>query len=200
MIKINQKVLAAVALIAVFASCTKPVSETLTPQPGKAQVVYENIMSRRSIRAYKPKQVSRAQVDTIIECAIHAPSAGNGQSWQVRVIQSPELMEKIRAVNPDFSYGAPTLIAIAKDKNSGISAADCGFFTQNILLMAEAMDLGTVVLGNMGGIPNNPDAKDVMAALDLPESHEIIFAVALGYKDEAPEARPRDSSKVKYIE
>jgi nitroreductase len=66
--------------------------------------------------------------------------------------------------------------------------------------MAEAMDLGTVVLGNMGGIPGHPQAKDIMAALDLPESHEIIYAIALGYKDEAPDARPRDAGKVKYIE
>jgi nitroreductase len=109
-------------------------------------------------------------------------------------------MEKIRAINPKFSYGAPTLIAIAKDRKSSISSADCGFLTQNILLMAEAMGLGTVVLGNMGGIPNHPDAKEVMAALDLPDTHEIIFAVAVGYKDEAPEARPRDASKVKFIE
>jgi nitroreductase len=195
-----RKLLVTAVLAAVFVSCTKPVAEPVNPPLSKAQIVYENIMSRRSIRAYKPEPVSRAQLDTIIQCAINAPSARNNQSWQVRVIQNPELMGKIRAINPNFSYGAPTLLAIAKDKNSDISSADCGFLTQNILLMAEAMDLGTVVLGNMGGIPTHPDAKDIMTALDLPESHEVIFAVALGYKDEAPEARPRDASKVKFIE
>ncbi|MDR0543049.1 MAG: nitroreductase [Dysgonamonadaceae bacterium] len=196
-----KKLLVTLAVAATFVSCcTKPVAEPASPQPSKSQIVYENIMSRRSIRSYKPDPISKAQLDTIIQCAINAPSAGNGQSWQVRVIQSPEIMAKIHAINPDFYYGAPALIAIAKDKNSGISSADCGFLTQNILLMAEAMDLGTVVLGNMGGIPGNPAAKEIMAALDLPESHEVIFAVALGYKNEAPEARPRDASKVKFIE
>ncbi|MDR1527691.1 MAG: nitroreductase [Dysgonamonadaceae bacterium] len=194
------KQLVALVIAAAMISCTKSAAEPVIPPLSKAQLVYENIMSRRSIRAYKPEQVSRAQLDTLVQCAINAPSAGNGQSWQVRVIQSAEIMEKIRAINPNFSYGAPTLIAIAKDKKSGISSADCGFLTQNILLMAEAMDLGTVVLGNMGGIPNHPDAQDIMAALDLPDTHEIIFAVAVGYKDEAPEARPRDASKVKFIE
>ena len=194
------KLVVTMAIAAAMVACTKPVAEQADPQPSKSQVVYENIMSRRSIRSYKPDQVAREQIDTIIQCAINAPSAGNGQSWQVRVIQNPEVMDKIRALNPDFSYGAPTLIAVAKDKYSGISAADCGFLTQNILLMAEAMDLGTVVLGNMGGIPDNPNAKEIMTALDLPASHEIIFAVALGYKNEAPDARPRDASKVKYIE
>lgn len=184
---------------AMFAACKGPGSEQ-APPASKSQIVYENIMNRRSIRAYKPDPVSRAQLDTLIECAINAPSAGNGQSWQVRAIQSPELMEKIRAINPNFSYGAPNLIVIAKDKKSGISPADCGFLTQNILLMAEAMDLGTVVLGGMGGVPNHPDAADIMAALDFPDTHEVIFAVAVGQKDEAPEARPRDAGKAKVIE
>jgi nitroreductase len=197
-----KKLLLTLVIASVLVSCTQkvPVEESASPQPSKSQIVYENIMSRRSIRAYKPQQVPKAQVDTIIQCAINAPSAGNGQSWQVRVIQSPEIMAKIHDVNPDFYYGAPTLIAIAKEKNNGISPADCGFLAQNILLMAEAMDLGTVILGNMGGVPNSPKAADILTALDLPDTHEIIFAVALGYKNESPAARPRDASKVKYID
>lgn len=194
-----KRLLFTLVIAAALGSCAQKEPVVTTPQLSKSQLVYENIMSRRSIRSYKPDQVSKAQVDTIIQCAINAPSAGNGQSWQVRVIQSPDMMAKIHAVNPDFYYGAPTLIVIAKDKNNGISSADCGFLAQNILLMAEAMDLGTVVLGNMGGIPNNPAGKEIMAALDFPASHEVIFAVALGYKNESPEARPRDDGKVKFI-
>jgi nitroreductase len=168
-------------------------------QTDKSRIVYENIMNRRSIRMYKPDQVSKAQLDTLVKCAINAPSAGNGQSWQVRVIMSQELMAKIRKINPDFAYGAPNVIVIAKDKNSGISSADCGFLAQNILLMAEAMNLGTVVLGGMSGIPNNPKAKEIMAALDIPDTHEVIFAIAVGYKNEHPDARPRDAGKVRFI-
>jgi nitroreductase len=186
--------------MALLGACAKPAEESTNPPLSKSQVVYETIMSRRSIRAYKPDPVSKAQLDTIIQCAIHAPSARNGQSWQVRVIRSEDVMGKIRTINPGFSYGAPTLIAIAREKNNSISSADCGFLAQNILLMAEAMDLGTVVLGNMGGVPTHPDAKEVMAALDFPDTHEVIFAVALGYKNETPEARPRDADKVKFIE
>ncbi|KAA6348932.1 FMN reductase [NAD(P)H] [termite gut metagenome] len=183
-------------VVTLFVSCAQEKVEVKS----KASVVYENIMSRRSIRSYKPEQVSKAQLDTIIKCAINAPSAGNGQSWQVRVIQSQDLMNRIREVNSGFSYGAPSLIVVAKDKNSAISSADCGLLTQNILLMAEAMDLGTVVLGNMGGIPNNPDAKDIIEALALPDTHEVLFAIAIGYKNESPEARERDASKVQYID
>lgn len=181
-------------------SCTSQPEKAVEPQPSKSALVYENIMNRRSVRAYKPEQISKAQLDTIIECAINAPSARNWQSWEVRVIQSPELMGKIRSINDKFAYGAPTAIVIAQDKSNMFSGADCGFLAQNILLMAEAMDLGTVVLGKMSGIPSHPDAKEIMEALDIPDTHEVIFAVALGYKEERPEAKPRDPAKVKYID
>jgi nitroreductase len=118
----------------------------------------------------------------------------------VRVIQNQDLLNRIREVDSVFSYGAPALIVVAKDKNNSFSSADCGFLAQNILLMAEALDLGTVVLGNMGGIPNNPDAKDIIEALALPDTHEVLFAIAIGYKNESPDARERDASKVQYID
>ncbi|KAA6346553.1 NADPH-flavin oxidoreductase [termite gut metagenome] len=183
-------------VVTLFASCAQEKVEVKS----KASVVYENILSRRSIRSYKPEQVSKAQLDTIIQCAINAPSARNDQSWQVRIIQNSDLLNRIREVNSGFSHGAPTLIVVAKDKNNDFSNTDCGFLAQNILLIAEAMDLGTVVLANMGGIPNNPDAKDIIEALALPDTHEVLFTIAIGYKTESPDAKERDASKVQYID
>lgn len=187
-------------LIAFVCACTPKQQQSSVPQPSKSTVVYENIMNRRSVRVYKPEQVAKAQLDTIMQCAINAPSARNLQSWEVRVIQSADLLAQIRALNPNFAYGAPTVIVVAKDKNNASSDIDCGLLAQNIQLMAEAMNLGTVVLGRMSGIPQNPEAKDIMTMLDFPETHEVTFAIALGHKDESPDAKPRDPNKVKYID
>lgn len=187
--------------LAVFIfSCTPKQEQSSEPQLSKSAVVYENIMNRRSVRVYKPEQVSKEQLDTIMQCAINAPSARNLQSWEVRVIQSADVLAQIRAINPNFAYGAPTVIVVAKDKSNASSDIDCGLLAQNIQLMAEAMDLGTVVLGRMSGIPEKPEAKDIMTSLDLPETHEVTFAIALGYKNERPDAKPRDPDKVKYID
>lgn len=185
---------------AVLCSCAPGKSQVSEPQPSKSAVVYDNIMSRRSVRSYTEEQVSKAQLDTIMKCAINAPSARNMQSWEVRVIQSPEMMAEIRAIKPNFAYGAPTVIVVARETSNIFSNADCGFLAQNILLMAEAMDLGTVVLGKMSDIPTHPDAKDIMAALEIPDTHEVTFAIALGHKNERPDAKPRNAEKVKYID
>ena len=57
--------------------------------------VIENIMARRSIRQYKAIPVSRDTLDTIMECGINAPNGQNRQSWEVRVVDKPELLAEM---------------------------------------------------------------------------------------------------------
>ena len=61
-----------------------------------SNAVIENIMARRSIRAYKQVPVSRDTLNMIMQCGINAPNGQNKQSWEVRVVDKPELMEEIK--------------------------------------------------------------------------------------------------------
>lgn len=205
----------------VFISCSQPAKDVETtkgPEIAK-NVVVENIMNRRSIRKYKPEQIGQAQLDTIIQCGINAPSALNKQSWEVRVIQNSELLDKInkifvedakgkslpgsasKAQEDGFSvfHDSPTLIIVAKDKSNSYSAVDCGLFAQNILLSAESMNIGTCVIGSIAGIFNKPESKELLEAINLPDTHEVIFGISLGYKNESPKAKTRNIGKVQYI-
>lgn len=190
-----------------------------TTAPEHKNEVVEAIKNRRSIRSYKPEQIDQTQLDTIIDCGISAPSALNKQSWEIRVIQDANLLKRIndsfvekakgkelkgsaaRAQEPGFSvfHGAPTLIIVAKDKSNPYSAVDCGLLAQNILLSAESMNIGTCTIGNMASILNDPDAKEFLKEINMPDTHEVAFGIAIGYKNESPEAKPRDASKVQYI-
>lgn len=190
-----------------------------TTAPEHKNEVVEAIKNRRSIRSYKPEQIDQAQLDTIIDCGISAPSALNKQSWEIRVIQDADLLKRIndsfvekakgkelkgsaaRAQEPGFSvfHGTPTLIIVAKDKSNPYSAVDCGLLAQNILLSAESMNIGTCTIGNMASILNDPDAKEFLKEINMPDTHEVAFGIAIGYKNESPEAKPRDASKVQYI-
>ena len=181
--------------------------------------VVPTIMNRRSVRAYQPQQIDAAQLDTIMQCAINAPSALNKQSWEVRVIQNADLLARInssfvekakgrslqgsaaRAQEPGFSvfHGSPTLIVVGKDKSNSYSAVDCGLLAQNILLSAESMNIGTCVVGNMASILNDPDSKAFLEEIQMPDTHEVVFGIAIGYKAESPEAKARDASKIVYL-
>lgn len=204
----------------VFASCNQPMKnnekESLATET-KQNVVVENIMNRRSVRKFKPEQIEKLQLDTIMQCGINAPSALNKQSWVVRVVQNPELLTKInetfvedakgkslpgsasRAQEPGFSvfHAAPTLIVVAKDKSNDYSAVDCGLFAENVLLSAESMNIGTCVVGSVAGVLNK--TPELISALNLPDTHEVVFGIAVGYKDEVPVNKGRDESRVEYI-
>ena len=57
-------------------------------------------MARRSIRKYKAEPVDRETMMKILECGINAPSGQNKQSWEVRVVDNPELMNQMKeAIN-----------------------------------------------------------------------------------------------------
>ncbi|NLZ73226.1 MAG: nitroreductase family protein [Bacteroidales bacterium] len=199
-------------------SCTGGTKTEQTPSDvNKEEAVIENILSRRSVRSYLPDQLKQEQLDVIMKCAINAPSAMNKQSWQVRVVQNQDLLKSMNKgfvessikKNPDkdfssfedpkFSiyHNAPTVIFVARDKNNAMSEMDCGLLVQNILLSAEAMDIGTCVLG---GLPRYlVEDEALLAQLELPDTHELSIAIAMGYKNERPAAKPRDPGKVSYI-
>ena len=86
-------------------------SNTTADQTGSdnRNAVIENIMTRRSIRKYKDGPVARETMQKIMECGINAPSGQNRQSWEVRVVDNPEVMEEIirlmAAGNPEADSG-----------------------------------------------------------------------------------------------
>ena len=172
--------------------------------------VIESIMTRRSIRSYKEGAVARKTMETILECGINAPNGMNRQSWEVRVIDNPEVIGKLKeymvqgnpqakpeAVTGSFR-GAPTLVFIANDPSYDLSAIDCGLLSENIILSAWSMGIGSVCLGiPMRFIKNSPEAVQM---LQFSEGFNPILCIGLGYPNEAPDAKPRDKSKIKYIE
>lgn len=57
--------------------------------------VVETIMTRRSIRQYKPQAVEREKMQTIVECGINAPNAMNRQAWEVRVVDNADYINGV---------------------------------------------------------------------------------------------------------
>ena len=87
----------------VLCSCTSQGSqqkEVVTDSVSVSQVdpVIETIMSRRSIRKYKPKAVEHEKMQTIVECGINAPNGMNKQSWEVRVVDNPEFINGLTEI------------------------------------------------------------------------------------------------------
>lgn len=181
--------------------------------------VVECIMSRRSIRAYKPEQIKAEELQTILDCGINAPSARNSQPWEIRVIRDKETIENLnKAViadmiqrrpeakgrysdeNASVFFHAPTLLVVAYDTTQYWGMSDCGMLVQNILLAAESMNIGSCAVGCCREYINSDSAADFVKSLNLPENYEIYLTVTLGYKDEDPAAKTRDDKKIAYMD
>ena len=197
--------LAAISLI-IATACNQTKNETAM----KNEVI-ENIMSRRSIRAYKDVPVGRDTLMKIMECAINAPNGQNKQSWEVRIVDNPkhlgQMTEAMAQAHPDMAFakecfrGAPVMVFIARDKSYDFSAYDCGLMAQNMMLSAWSLGVGSVCLGSpVRFLTDNEICKPLVDGLGFSEGYEFCLCVGIGYALEAPEAKPRDMGKVKFVE
>ena len=94
---------------------------------------------------------------------------------------------------------APTLICVCSPANGG--DLDAGLLGENMMLAAQAIGLGTCCLGGpVRWLNSNAGAKFFLDRLEIPEGYRLNYILAIGYPDEQPDAKPRDASKVKFIQ
>lgn len=201
-----------------WGSCTSLSGKTGTEVPDSADAehgnaVVETIMSRRSIRKYKDRPVERGKLETIVECGINAPSGMNLQPWQVRVVDDADyingITEVFKKANPkaaeesgfkNMFRNAPAVIFVASPKD-GTNQLDCGLLGENMMLAATSLGLGTCCLGGpIAFMRGNRKAAPYLERLQFPEDYVLLYAIAVGYPDESPDAKPRDARKVKFVE
>ena len=183
------------------------------PQEQTENAVIEAIMARRSIRQYHATPVSRDTLMQIMTCGINAANGQNKQSWEVRIVDNPTTMTQIQdlmaagntALNPDMvkgcMRGAPVMVFIARDLNYDFSAYDCGLLAGNILLSAQSLGVGSIVLGSPVRFINDAEnSAEILNILGYSENYELCLCVGLGYAAETPAAKPRDINKVKFLD
>ena len=183
------------------------------PQEKTENAVIEAIMARRSIRQYHATPVGRDTLMQIMTCGINAANGQNKQSWELRIVDNPTTMTQIQdlmaagnakldpAMVKGCMRGAPVMVFIARDLNYDFSAYDCGLLAGNILLSAQSMGVGSIVLGSPVRFINDAEnSAEILHILDYSENYELCLCVGLGYAAEAPDAKPRDINKVQFVD
>ena len=96
---------------------------------------------------------------------------------------------------------APTVVFIANDPSYELSQIDCGLLGENMILAAQSMGIGSCCLGSpIRFMLTEPEAAEYVKRLELPEGYNLLYCIAFGHPDESPEAKPRDTSKIKFID
>ena len=167
-------------------------SESTVTEKSNSDAVIETIMSRRSIRKYKPEAVNRDTMKLIQACVITAPNGQNQHTW-AQAAGDPNFKNMFR--------NAPTVVFIGNDTSYDCSQIDCGLLGENMVLAAWSMGIGSCCLASPTRfIADTPEAAEYLKRLEFPEGYKLLYCIAFGYPDEAPAAKPRDTAKVKYID
>ena len=179
-----------------------------------AKVMTELMMSRRSIRAYKDSVISRETLNDILKCGINAPNGKNLQSYEIRVIDSPALIDSMtQAVVKDkpeiaqregfknIFVNAPCVVCIAYGTQYDMAQIDCGLLGENIILAAWAKGIGSCCLGSSARwLLDSPSAKPYLDRMAFSKGYQLLYCIALGYPDETPEAKPRRDDMIRFVE
>ena len=169
----------------------------------------ELIKTRRSTRRFQDRAVERAVLDQIIEAGRYAPSGGNSQTTHFFVVTDKALLTELAAlvkhefsqmeVTPGmyrsmanainaskgesyvFHYNAPALIVTANQKDYGNNMADCACALENMMLMANALNLGSCWINQLRWLNENDAINHVFRKYGLSEDERIYGAVSIGY-------------------
>jgi len=177
----------------------------------------EAIAQRRSIRRFKSDPVSDEQIRALLDAAVLAPSGKNGQPWRFVVVRGEKREEMIKVMRGGLENAkaqgrdlgsspwtvqimekAPATIFIFNDGlentdqplsiydmvGNSVAVQSIGAAIQNLLLAATDMGLGTLWICDVF-------YAYVELSAWIGENHQLIAAIAVGYPDEDPNARPR---------
>nr|WP_320131424.1 nitroreductase [uncultured Holophaga sp.] len=176
----------------------------------------KTILNRRSTRAFTPQQIADGDLDALLQAACFAPSGMNRQPWHFIAIQSPELMLQVneacrhillgsgnkvmeeRARHTEFSvcYKAPTLILVAVDEQAHTGTRDGSAALQNILLAAEALNLGSCWIHAVSELFRGGAHEELSRSLGIPTGYTVVGGAAIGYKAAEPKAAPRRENTI----
>ena len=155
------------------------------------------LAKRRSIRSYKPEQITDDELKTVLEAGTWAPTGMGRQDPWIVAVQNPDLLKKISRMNAAFLgtdsdpfYGAPTYVLVFGSDPAvwANSVPDGSLVLGNMMNAAYAIGLGSCWINREREMFATPEGKALMKELGLPDGLIGIGALSLGY----PAAPPRD--------
>jgi nitroreductase len=152
------------------------------------------ILTRRSIRKYSTKNIPEEYYEVMLKAAMHAPSGRNRQPWHFILVNNRDIMNKLAAVSPSWKMleTAASAIIVCGDLNLEDSESfiiqDCSAATQNILLAAHELGLGSVWLGVH---PREDRLDPLREILHIPGQIIPVSMVSLGAPNEDREQPDR---------
>lgn len=188
----------------------------------------DTIKERHSIRKYTDGQISRSDLEKILEAGNFAPNAGGGQRSMMVAIHNKELTTQVGKLNmakfdrthlagsyvskeqpsviddstiQNGFYDAPTVVCVFAQDNFLFKTADAFCMMENMVLQATELGLASCIISRGAETFASEEGRWLMREWEVPEGYSCQGFVILGYIDgEQPHSKPRRPGRVKIIE
>lgn len=164
------------------------------------------IIERSSCNKYKPEHLTREELDLIVKAGLNAPSGMNMQTPRFVVVQNPEMVKKLSAMNAavmgrdgDPFYGAPDVIIVLVKKVCTY-AQDGSLAMGNMLNAAYAMGLGARWINRAKEMFETAEGKALLKEWGLEEDLEGVGCCIVGYPDMELVTKEKVPGRVVYVD
>ena len=181
----------------------------------------EAILTRRSTRKYKDDIPDRKLIEKVIEAGRYGPSGSNSQNTHFIVFTERQILtamadlvkEEFSKMEADqdtyvslkhsinaskngnyvFHYNAPVFVVVANKKGYGNAMADSACALENMMIAANALDLGSCWINQLHWLDDNEAIRSFMRPYGLDDNETITGGLILGYADTGlPNRTPLD--------
>lgn len=167
------------------------------------------IISRRSVRKYKPDMVPKELIQKVVEAGTYAASGMGRQPCIILAVTKKEVRDRLSKLNAgimgaegtDPFYGAPVVLVVLAKKSVPTYVYDGSLVMANLMLAAHDLGLGSCWIHRAKEEFEQKEGKELLKSLGIEGEYEGIGHCILGYAAEpAKEPAPRKADYVYYIE
>lgn len=163
------------------------------------------LLERRSCRKYLPKQVEDEALQQILLAGTYAPSGMARQPVKIVVLQDPEAIAELEAMNAAIMgnadghpfYGAPTVCVVLYDTEVYTGLEDASLVMGNMMNAAHSLGVASCWIHRAKQEFDSPEGKALLRKWGIPETYTGCGHCILGYAD-GP-CRPAVPRKADYI-
>ena len=173
----------------------------------KMNEIINNILTRRSVRAFADKKVAREDIEVILNTAIYAPTGMNKQTWQFTALTKKEDIEELAGLveklldRPGYNFYKPNVLIItSNDRDSKWAVEDNACALENMFLAAHSLGLGTVWINQLQTIGDNEEVREFLTRIGVPENHLVYGTCALGYPAANSTKEPVKTGVIKIVD
>ena len=169
--------------------------------------VLDAIVTRRSVRSYKPDPIPQEGLERILTAGQYAATGMNRQSPIILAVTDKAVRDELSRMNAailgtdsDPFYGAPVVLVVLASKAAHTYLYDGSLVMGNLMLAAHAEGLGSCWIHRAKEEFESEEGKALLRKLGIEGDYEGIGHCILGYAAGEPKpAAPRKANYVYYL-